>query len=455
LTINPDFSPVEVDRQVTNLSRFSLFFPERRNFFLENSDLFANFGFSQIRPFFSRKVGLDNGNIIPILAGAGLSGKIGKDWRIGVMNIQTEGQLGTSPQNYTVAALQRKVLKNSNLGLILMNQQGFNDRKIDFGNFNRIIGVDFNFLSPKNDWIGKVFSHHSFSPNQQKNSLANASFLRYSTQTFRFMWNHEYVGENYTANVGFVPRQRRYNPDLVIFQKQTFWRIEPKVGYRFYSKKENSKLVYHGSSLYLNQYLDNSFKNTDFFLAYTHSFIFQNTSEISVSIRENFTKLFFDTDVSFAGNDLLEKGGYNYTNSRIQIQSNQRKKIVATASSILGEYYNGTRLNYRFSISYRLHPYGKLSLSFNQNHFYLPHLSESVDLTLIGAETEFSFTKSIFFITFFQYNTQVKNFNINSRFQWRFKPMSDLFLVYSENYLTDNLSIRNRSLVVKFVYWFQ
>lgn len=455
LTINPDFSQVEVDRQVTNLSRFSLFFPERRNFFLENSDLFANFGFRQIRPFFSRKVGLDNGNIIPILAGARLSGKIGKDWRIGVMNIQTEGQLGTSPQNYTVAALQRKVLKNSNLGLILMNQQGFNDRKIDFGNFNRIIGVDFNFLSPKNDWIGKVFSHHSFSPNQQKNSLANASFLRYSTQTFRFMWNHEYVGENYTANVGFVPRQRRYNPDLVIFQKQTFWRIEPEVGYRFYSKKENSKLVYHGSSLYLNQYLDNSFKNTDFFLAYTHSFIFQNTSEISVSIRENFTKLFFDTDVSFAGNDLLEKGGYNYTNSRIQIQSNQRKKIVATASSILGEYYNGTRLNYGFSISYRLQPYGKLSLSFNQNHFYLPHLSESVDLTLIGAETEFSFTKSIFFTTFFQYNTQVKNFNINSRFQWRFKPMSDLFLVYSENYLTDNLSIRNRSLVVKFVYWFQ
>ncbi|MDB9932065.1 hypothetical protein OAD28_05020 [Flavobacteriales bacterium] len=111
---------------------------------------------------------MDNGNIIPILAGARLSVKIGKDWRIGVMNIQTEGQLGTSPQNYTVAALQRKVLKNSNLGLILMNQQGFNDRKIDFGNFNRIIGVDFNFLSPKNDWIGKVFSHHSFSPNQQK-----------------------------------------------------------------------------------------------------------------------------------------------------------------------------------------------------------------------------------------------------------------------------------------------
>lgn len=455
LTFNPDFSQVEVDRQVTNLSRFSLFFPERRNFFLENSDLFANFGFSQIRPFFSRRIGLDRGAIIPILGGARLSGKIGKDWRIGVMNIQTEGQQGVTPQNYTVAAVQRKVLKNSNLGLIVMNKQGFDDTKINFGDYNRIIGVDFNFLSPKNDWIGKVFSHHSFSPNQQQNSFANASFLRYSTQNFRFMWNHEYVGKNYTANVGFVPRQTRYNSDLGIFQKKTFWRLEPEVAYKFYAESEKSNLIFHQASLYLDHYMDQNFNNTDYFLAYTHSFSFKNTSKINVSIRQNYTQLFFDTDVSFAGNAPLAAGDYYYPNGRIYAESNQRKKIVANASTIYGKYYNGNRLNYRGNLSYRLQPYGKFAIEVSQNHFYLPHLNKSVDLTLIGAEAELSFTKSLFFTTFFQYNTQIKNFNINSRFQWRFKPMSDLFLVYSENYLTDNLSVRNRGLVLKFVYWIQ
>ena len=455
LTVNPDFSQVEVDRQVTNLSRFSIFFPERRNFFLENSDLFGSFGFSQIRPFFSRRIGLDNGKIIPILAGARLSGKIGQDWRIGVMNIQTEGQENTAPQNYTVAAVQRNVMKNSNIGIIAMNRQGFNDREVNFSDFNRIVGIDFNYVSPKADWIGKAFQHHSFSPNQQKNSFTNATFLRYSDQKFSFMWNHEYVGENYTATEGFVPRQSRFNPELGIVEKNTFWRLEPEVKYRFYSKKEKSILIYHQSNVYLNHYMDKNFNNTDYLLVYNHNFYFKNTSQLKLSIRQNYTQLLFDTDVSFTGKTALAKGDYHYTMGRIIHSTDQRKRLVAESYVLYGEYYNGNRLNYGIDVSYRIQPYGKLSLSYSQNHFYLPHLGDPVNLSLLGAEAELSFTKSIFFTTFFQYNTQVKNFNINSRLQWRFKPMSDLFLVYSENYLTDNLSIKNRGLVLKFVYWFQ
>ncbi|MEN8928961.1 MAG: DUF5916 domain-containing protein [Flavobacteriales bacterium] len=455
LTINPDFSQVEVDRQVTNLSRFSIFFPERRNFFLENSDLFGSFGFSQIRPFFSRRIGLDNGKIIPIIAGARLSGKIGKEWRIGVMNIQTEGQQNTAPQNYTVAAVQRNVMKNSNIGIIVMNRQGFNDTKINFGDFNRLVGLDFNYVSPKADWIGKAFQHHSFSPDQGKNSFTNATFLRYSDEKLTFMWNHEYVSKNYTATEGFVPRQTRYNPDLGIFEKNTFWRLEPEIKYRFYSDKTTSKLIYHQSTLYLDHYMDENFDNTDYLLVYNHDFILRNTSQLKLSVRQNYTKLLFDTDVTFTDQNALETGDYHYTMGRVDFTTDQRKKMVVDSYVLYGEYYTGNRLNYGTEISYRIQPYGKLSLSFNQNHFYLPHLKAPVDLTLIGAEAELSFTKSIFFTTFFQYNTQIKNFNINSRLQWRFKPMSDLFLVYSENYLTDNLSIKNRGLVLKFVYWFQ
>jgi hypothetical protein len=117
MTVNPDFSQVDVDQQVINLNRYELFFPEKRQFFLENGDLFANFGYADIRPFFSRRVGLN----APIRAGARLTGKIDKDWRIGVMDIQT-GQSSSDNlpgQNFGIVTLQRRVFSRSNIGLCL------------------------------------------------------------------------------------------------------------------------------------------------------------------------------------------------------------------------------------------------------------------------------------------------------------------------------------------------
>ena len=119
LTVNPDFSQVDVDRQITNLTRFNLFFPEQRQFFTENSDLFASFGFRQMRPFFSRRIGLNNGNQIPILGGARLSGKPSKNWRIGVMDIQTaKTKVNNSDvfaQNYFVGVVSNCCLFTNNI----------------------------------------------------------------------------------------------------------------------------------------------------------------------------------------------------------------------------------------------------------------------------------------------------------------------------------------------------
>jgi hypothetical protein len=157
LTYNPDFSQVEVDRQVTNLDRFELFFPERRQFFLENGDLFANFGYQNLRPFFSRRIGLD----APIIAGARLSGKLNKDWRIGVMNMQTEKNLekGLPGQNFTVIALQRKVFKRSNIGIMAINKQspaGFSDTLPGkpINQYNRNLGLEYNLASSNNKLLG-------------------------------------------------------------------------------------------------------------------------------------------------------------------------------------------------------------------------------------------------------------------------------------------------------------
>ncbi|HRI61757.1 MAG TPA: DUF5916 domain-containing protein, partial [Saprospiraceae bacterium] len=126
-TVNPDFSQVEVDRQVTNLDRFELFFPERRQFFLENSDLFNNLGLSNLRPFFSRRIGLN----APIRGGARLSGRLDKNWRIGVMDIQTgeTDESGAPPQNFGVLTFQRRVLSRSNITGFFINKQSFDSEQ--------------------------------------------------------------------------------------------------------------------------------------------------------------------------------------------------------------------------------------------------------------------------------------------------------------------------------------
>ena len=124
LTVNPDYSQVEVDKQITNLDRYELFFPEKRQFFLENNDLFGNFGFPNMRPFFSRRIGLG----VPISFGARLSGNIDKNWRIGVMDMQTKkvGETGLPSQNFSVVALQRKVFARSNFRFLFINKESLN-----------------------------------------------------------------------------------------------------------------------------------------------------------------------------------------------------------------------------------------------------------------------------------------------------------------------------------------
>ncbi|MDH5475453.1 MAG: carbohydrate binding family 9 domain-containing protein, partial [Cyclobacteriaceae bacterium] len=203
LTYNPDFSQVEVDQQVTNLNRFEIFFPERRQFFLENSDLFGVNGFRSSRPFFSRRIGIAGNNVtvngtedfvsgqVPIQYGARLSGKIGNNWRIGMLNMMTKEseELGLPKQMYSVAVAQRKIFSRSNIGFIVVNKNSFDisiadtaryyynsslfkEKDIPQANdslyvndFNTVFGSDFAFRSSNNKWSSNIFYHRSLSPN--------------------------------------------------------------------------------------------------------------------------------------------------------------------------------------------------------------------------------------------------------------------------------------------------
>ncbi len=223
LTVNPDFSQVEVDRQVANLSRFELFFPERRQFFLENRDLFAMFGFPDTRPFFSRRIGLGFNPVerrtetVPIVAGARLSGKITDDWRVGLLNMQTarvnwDTARSLPAANFTVATVQKKVFGRSAVSAIFVNKTNFlgqlsESQQAGFQDWNRVAGLEYNLYSRDNRWEGEWYYHRSFSPDPKKRGQTLAHFLAYTDRHFNTRLGYMMVDSNYTADAGFVPRK--------------------------------------------------------------------------------------------------------------------------------------------------------------------------------------------------------------------------------------------------------
>lgn len=456
ITVNPDFSQVEVDRQITNLTRFSLFFPEQRQFFIENSDLFERFGFRQIRPFFSRRIGLNNGNVIPILAGVRLSGKPNKNWRIGLMDMQTaKATINNSTvfsQNYFVAAVQRNVFKRSNISAIFVNRQQIDTTGLSINNFNRVAGLDYNISTADNKWNGKLFFHHSLSSKNNGNAFAHASWINYATQNVNVEWNHEYVDKNYNAETGFVPRIFQTSNSGVT-NRFSYWRLEPHVNFNFYPK--NSIINKTGPSFYLDNYRNQKFESTDIFFQTGYDVNFTSSAGLYFDYNYYYTRLLFPTDVSFTSRqELLEAGNYFYQNFNLQYKTNQRKLLFANFNVNYGSYFVGNKLSAAADISYRLQPFAIFTMSFTHDRIYLPYLEEEVELNLISPRIEFTFSKSLFLTTFWQYNSQAKNINFNGRLQWRFKPMSDLFIVYSDNYNNNDFSIKNRAIVLKFVYWF-
>ncbi|MFN5460939.1 MAG: DUF5916 domain-containing protein [Bacteroidota bacterium] len=453
VTINPDFSQVDVDRQVTNLTRFNLFFPERRNFFIENSDLFANFGFRQIRPFFSRKIGLENGNPIPILGGIRLSGKVNHDWRIGIMDLQTaeSKDFNLPSKNYFVAAAQRQVFDRSNLAFILVNSEMIENNRINPDGYNRVAGVDFNLNSKNNKWMGKFFYHHSFSPEKSNlNSMAHASFLVFNDPDWSIEWNHEYVDKDYNAQNGFVPRIQQYDPTANKINLITYWRLEPRINRYFYPK--NSIVNKHGPGIYLDQYANSSLTTTDINLRSSYNVFFTNTCSLTVEHHYVYTKLLFPTDVTFANNLPISADDYYYQYAGLSFRTDSRKKVNGNFTFNYGTYFTGKKFSLLSEITLRTQPWGIFYFSYTRDEIQLPNIRRTLDL--IGPKIELSFTRNVFFTTFFQYNTQANNFNINSRLQWRFRPMSDLFIVYSDNYYTSDLNNKNRGVVTKLVWWF-
>jgi hypothetical protein len=444
LTVNPDFSQVDVDRQVTNLDRFELFFPEKRQFFLENGDLFANFGYATIRPFFSRRIGLG----VPIQMGARVSGKINRNWRIGLMDMQT-GKVekeALPSHNFGVIAVQRRIFARSNIGFIFINKAAVNyDPPADsttpiYTKYNRNAGLEYNLASSNNSWTGKILFLKSFSPDKKGKDFVHAANLQYTNRAWMISWQQEYVGKNYNAEVGYVPRQG-------------YVRLNPLMSYLFFPK--GTHVLSHGPQATSSLFFNNSFRATDNETTFSYLITLRTQARLNLWTAHNYVKLLKGFDPTNSGRDTLATGTQHYWNSYgFDFTSKPQRFFTYAASLRNGGYYNhGSRLSVSGELGYRFQPYVGITLTSAYNDIRIPQSSGQTTFWLIGPRIDVTLTNTLFITGFAQYNDQRNNVNLNARFQWRYRPASDLFIVYTDNYLPETFFVKNRALVLKFTYW--
>jgi hypothetical protein len=440
VTVNPDYSQVEVDKQQLNMDRFELFFPEKRQFFLENSDLFSNLGKTGIQPFFSRRIGLN----VPVNAGLRLTGRFGDRWRVGLMDIQTGEQDETPSGNYGVAILQRNVFSRSSIVGFMVNKQvtgSYSDTLPDILKYNRVAGLEYNLANPDNRLTGKAFYHQSFYPGATANAAAAGAKLAYTSQYLKASLDQTWIGADYNAETGYIRRKGYYE-------------ISPSVSYLFYMPSE-SKILNHGPGVIFNMIFDPNFTLTDRQIQLTYSIGWQNKSQVTMNVNNEFVKLSSAFDPTNTGGIKLSAGeDFSWTNAGISFSSDTRKLLHYNLEGKFGGYYNGYGWYIGGAMNYRIQPYGSIAITANYANISLPEPYNSADLILIGPRLDITFTDKLFLTTFVQYNNQIDNLNMNVRFQWRFAPVSDLYIVYTGNSYTGDFMNKNRGLVVKLSYWF-
>jgi hypothetical protein len=426
-TINPDFSQIDVDQQVTNLSRFSVFFPERRNFFLENADLFSNLGTADVNPFYSRKIGAQN----EIQFGVKLSGNVAQKTRVGVMSVQTNKNENMNAQNYTAAVGEFQVSKQLTTTGFVINRQETDGFSL-INDYNRVAGANFNYKSNNNKWIGLANLAMSFNNDiSEENKFLNLG-VDYNDRGLQGSFSIKSVQKNYLTDVGFTPRLFTYDAVNDVLVREGYYQASGSFRYtKFY---DNSQEL--NSIRYLN-YSNNSYFNTDGSLNQMSHFLnsavfFKDLSAVYYVLNYDDIDLKYGFDVLGNGNALLPKNYQNW-NMKVGYNSANNQQLRYRVNFQKGRFYGGDKVSGGVYINYQLLPFANLELSHDIN---------SIDLRELGKETFHlsRFTGEIFFnnrlnwTTYVQYNNQRNNFNINSRLQWEYKPLSYVYLVVTDNF---------------------
>ena len=455
-TFNTDFAQVEVDEQQVNLTRFSLFFPEKREFFLEGQGLF-DFGpgrrsgpmassfwfkgerYGSITPvlFFSRRIGLNQGKTVPIRGGGRLTGKTGP-YSIGLLNVQTgtEPSTATLPTNFSVVRLKRDVLRRSSVGTLLTGRSV----SIDQNSTNRVYGVDGDFGFYDNLRINTYLAR-SETPEYRSDDLSYEAQLDYSGDKWGMTIDHLTVGKNFNPEVGFV-RRTDFNRNFASF------RVTPRPR----SLDTVRRFLWEGSIDYtvdgagvLETRIQQGLFATEF----------ENGDRLFMGVTDNYEYL--KEPFQITPHIEVPVGGYSFVNKRVVYATANQRAVSGGLTFDRGGFFGGTRtslgyFNGRAVLSSRL----SLEPSMSLNWINLP---QGKFLTrLVAVRSTYTLTPRMFTAAIVQYSSNGESLGTNIRFRWEYQPGSELFVVYTDerDTLTSRLpGLENRAFVVKITRLFR
>ena len=438
-TYNTDFAQIEADEQQVNLTRFTLFFPEKREFFLENQGVFAfggaaaggNAAANTDVPilFYSRRIGLDNGQPIPIVAGGRTTGRVGR-YTLGLIDIQTGEDRGVRSTNFSVVRFKRDLFRRSNVGLLFtgrsVGQHGSGS--------NGLYGVDatFGFYDDLN--INAYWARTATS-GLTRNDMSYRAQLNYQGDRYGAQLEHLLVGENFNPEVGFVRRHdMRRSSALLRFSPRP--RRVPWV----------RKFFYSGSIDYIENgrgHLETRQSTGEFAIE------FQNSDRLSVDVTNNYE--FLPRPFEIAPAITLPVGGYDFNNVHLQMNLGQRRTISGQFALDRGTFYDGHKTTLSLSRG-RINAGAQLSLEPSYQFNVVDLREGSFDNQVVGSRVTYTMTPMMFTSALLQYNSTSHSVSANVRLRWEYRPGSEFFVVYNED--RDTLARRfpglsGRALIVK------
>jgi len=342
-------------------------------------------------------------------------------------------------------ALQRKLGSRSNIGVFIVNRQTFGDYVFldDSERYNRVIGADYNLATQDNTWAGRFYVHKSFQPNDSKGNLASQAALVYNKNNWYIGSEAFYVNEGFQADLGYMPRKD-------IFKFGTLVQ-------RYLYPKNRDFLNRHSFQVIYNDYWKPSsdFKKTDNRIIASWIAEFKNQSDLTLGYSNEYIFLSNEFDPTRSENavPLPINSDYRFNRFNFEYQSNNTKLLTYGANATVGSFYNGDIVSLGGQIAYRIQPWVQFSMAIDYDGIRLPEPYESADIWLVTPRMNITFNKKLFWSTLIQYSNQRNNLGINSHLQWRFAPLSDLYLVYNDNYFTEIFAPRFRSINLKLTYW--
>ena len=445
-TVNTDFAQVEADEQQVNLTRFSLFFPEKREFFLEGQGIFSfgdtgavNWGGPPSDTpvvFFSRRIGLEGGNEVPIRAGGRVTGRSGP-YSIGLLNIQTGDSAAADSlsTNFSVVRVKRDMLRRSNFGVIYTRRS-----RLENGlGINQVYGADLNLRFYENINFTNYYAQTD-TPGLAESNASYRSKFDYTGDLYGITAEHLTVGKNFNPEIGFV-RRDNFRRNFAQFRFSPRPRSIPWLrrmiyqGSFDYITDMTGILETRESKLRLEMELENSDK---WYLQYTDSF---------EGLPEEF-KLTSDV--------ILPVGGYKFGHIRTEYDFGAQRRVSGRLFYTRGTFYGGTRSDVGYQGRAVFTPQLAIEPRVSVSDVDLPQ--GSFTTTLLGTRASFTVSPRMFLAALIQFNSSNKAVDTNIRFRWEYEPGSDLFIVYSDGRdtgLEGFPRLENRSFVVKFTRLFR